>query len=80
MIARYAGAVGYLGFGGDMDTCIALRTMVLRAGIAYASHHSILRPLILQTSIMTMFGFPYALLMPVMSTRSPCANRSAAMT
>jgi MFS family permease len=39
----------------------------LRAGIAYASHHSILRPLILQTSIMTMFGFPYALLMPVMA-------------
>jgi anthranilate synthase component I len=31
----YAGAVGYLGFGGDMDTCIALRTMVLREGIAY---------------------------------------------
>jgi anthranilate synthase component I len=31
----YAGAVGYLGFGGDMDTCIALRTMVLRDGIAY---------------------------------------------
>jgi len=31
----YAGAVGYLGFGGDMDTCIALRTMVLRAGVAY---------------------------------------------
>jgi anthranilate synthase component 1 len=31
----YAGAVGYLGFGGDMDTCIALRTMVLRDGVAY---------------------------------------------
>jgi anthranilate synthase component I len=31
----YAGAVGYLGFGGDMDTCIALRTMVLRNGVAY---------------------------------------------
>jgi anthranilate synthase component 1 len=31
----YAGAVGYLGFGGDMDTCIALRTMVLRGGVAY---------------------------------------------
>ncbi len=31
----YAGAVGYLGFGGDMDTCIALRTIVLRDGIAY---------------------------------------------
>jgi anthranilate synthase component 1 len=31
----YAGAVGYLGFGGDMDTCIAIRTMVLRDGIAY---------------------------------------------
>ena len=31
----YAGAVGYLGFGGDMDTCIALRTIVLRDGVAY---------------------------------------------
>jgi len=31
----YAGAVGYLGFGGDMDTCIAIRTIVLRGGIAY---------------------------------------------
>jgi anthranilate synthase component I len=31
----YAGAVGYLGFGGDMDTCIAIRTLVLADGIAY---------------------------------------------
>ena len=31
----YAGAVGYLGFGGDMDTCIAIRTIVLRDGVAY---------------------------------------------
>jgi anthranilate synthase component I len=31
----YAGAVGYLGFGGDMDTCIAIRTIVLRDGTAY---------------------------------------------
>ena len=28
----YAGAVGYLGFGGDMDTCIAIRTIVMRDG------------------------------------------------
>jgi anthranilate synthase component 1 len=32
----YAGAVGYVGFGGDLDTAIALRTIVLRDGIAYA--------------------------------------------
>jgi anthranilate synthase component 1 len=32
----YAGAVGYVGFGGDLDTAIALRTVVLREGIAYA--------------------------------------------
>jgi len=25
----YAGAVGYIDFTGDMDTCIALRTMVI---------------------------------------------------
>ena len=31
----YAGAVGYLGFGGRMDTCIALRTIVMRDGVAY---------------------------------------------
>ena len=30
----YAGAVGYVGFGGDMDTCIALRTIVMREGVA----------------------------------------------
>jgi anthranilate synthase component 1 len=28
----YAGAVGYLDFAGNLDTCIALRTMVLRDG------------------------------------------------
>src|SRR5690348_8733031 len=31
----YAGAVGYLGFGGDMDTCIAIRTIAMRDGVAY---------------------------------------------
>ena len=32
----YAGAVGYLDFGGNLDTAIALRTVVVREGIAYA--------------------------------------------
>jgi anthranilate synthase component I len=31
----YGGAVGYLGFGGDMDTCIAIRTIVMRDGVVY---------------------------------------------
>jgi len=31
----YAGAVGYVDFGGNMDTCIALRTMVITGGKAY---------------------------------------------
>ena len=31
----YAGAVGYVGFDGDMDTCIALRTMVVKDGVTY---------------------------------------------
>jgi anthranilate synthase component 1 len=41
----YAGAVGYFGYGsldsegneveGEMDTCIALRTMVVKDGVAY---------------------------------------------
>ena len=31
----YAGAVGYVDFGGNMDTCIALRTMVICGGKAY---------------------------------------------
>ncbi len=39
----------------------------LRAGLAYAAHDPIVRPLITQTAIVTVFGFPYALLMPVMA-------------
>jgi anthranilate synthase component 1 len=31
----YAGAIGYVGYGGDLDTAIALRTIVIRNGIAY---------------------------------------------
>lgn len=31
----YAGAAGYVDFAGNLDTCIALRTMVLKDGIAY---------------------------------------------
>jgi len=31
----YAGAVGYLGFNGELDSCIALRTVLLKEGIAY---------------------------------------------
>ncbi|MBF6592451.1 MAG: chorismate-binding protein, partial [Ktedonobacterales bacterium] len=32
----YGGAVGYLGFDGNLDTCIAIRTLVLKGGVAYA--------------------------------------------
>ncbi len=31
----YAGAVGYVDFGGNMDTCITLRTMVISGGKVY---------------------------------------------
>ncbi|WP_250287482.1 MULTISPECIES: anthranilate synthase component I [unclassified Frankia] len=31
----YGGVVGYLDFGGDLDTAIAIRTAVLRDGVAY---------------------------------------------
>jgi anthranilate synthase component 1 len=31
----YAGAVGYIDFSGNMDTCIALRTMVVQGNKAY---------------------------------------------
>jgi anthranilate synthase component 1 len=31
----YGGAVGYVDFGGNMDTCIALRTLVLKGQTAY---------------------------------------------
>jgi anthranilate synthase component 1 len=31
----YAGAVGYLGFNGQLDSCIALRTVLLKNGTAY---------------------------------------------
>ena len=32
----YAGAVGHFGFDGSLDTCIAIRTLVIKDGIAYA--------------------------------------------
>ena len=32
----YAGAVGYVGFGGALDTCIGIRTLVIKDGLAYA--------------------------------------------
>ncbi len=31
----YAGAVGYLSFSGDMDTCITIRTAIIKNNIAY---------------------------------------------
>jgi anthranilate synthase component 1 len=32
----YAGAVGYIGFDGSLDTCIAIRSLTLKDGVAYA--------------------------------------------
>jgi anthranilate synthase component 1 len=32
----YAGCVGYLGFGGNLDTAITLRTLLVKDGVAYA--------------------------------------------
>jgi anthranilate synthase component 1 len=32
----YAGAIGYFGFDGNLDTCIALRTLTIKGGVAYA--------------------------------------------
>lgn len=31
----YAGAVGYIGYDGSMDTCIAIRTMIMQGDIVY---------------------------------------------
>ncbi|HTR82381.1 MAG TPA: anthranilate synthase component I, partial [Bacteroidota bacterium] len=31
----YAGAIGYLDFSGNLDSCIAIRTVVIKNGIAY---------------------------------------------
>lgn len=31
----YAGAVGYFGFSGNLDSCIAIRTIVIQDGMAY---------------------------------------------
>lgn len=31
----YAGAIGYLGFDGNIDSCIAIRTMIIQKGKAY---------------------------------------------
>ena len=30
----YSGAVGYIDYGGNLDTCIAIRTLVLENGVA----------------------------------------------
>jgi len=32
----YAGGIGYIGANGDMDTCIALRTVLVKDGVMYA--------------------------------------------
>jgi len=34
----YAGAVGYIDFAGNMDTCIALRTLVITPGAVFGKH------------------------------------------
>ena len=31
----YAGAIGYFDFKGNMDTCITIRTLVMKDGIAH---------------------------------------------
>jgi anthranilate synthase component 1 len=31
----YSGGAGYIGFNGEMDTCIVIRTMVIKDGVAY---------------------------------------------
>ena len=31
----YSGAIGYFSFSGNMDTAIAIRTMVVKDGVAY---------------------------------------------
>lgn len=31
----YAGAVGYIGFSGNLDTCITIRTILVKDGVAY---------------------------------------------
>ena len=31
----YSGAIGYFDFTGDMNTCIAIRTMVMKNGTVY---------------------------------------------
>ncbi len=36
----YAGAVGYIDFAGNMDTCIALRTLVITPGATFGKHHA----------------------------------------
>ncbi len=32
----YGGALGYFGFNGNLDTCITIRTLIIKDGVAYA--------------------------------------------
>jgi anthranilate synthase component 1 len=31
----YGGAIGWIGYGGDLDTCIHIRTVVVKDGVAH---------------------------------------------
>ncbi|CRH77181.1 Anthranilate synthase component 1 [Chlamydia trachomatis] len=31
----YSGSIGYIGFGGDLDMALAIRTMIIKDGKAY---------------------------------------------
>ncbi len=42
----YAGAVGYFDYRGNMDTCIALRTIVVQNGTAYVQAGAASSPIV----------------------------------
>jgi anthranilate synthase component 1 len=74
----YAGAVGYIDFGGSMDTCIALRTIVVAGGKAYVqSGAGIVADSVPEKEFEETVNKAKGLLVSIEMTASRLAGRSA---
>ena len=77
----YAGAVGYVDFGGSMDTCIALRTIVVAGGKAYVqSGAGIVADSVPETEFEETVNKAKGLLVAIEMTAARLAGRDGAAT